>query len=57
VPPVKLRVKGYSSFPEKKQKRLFCFAEGLFNPGFGEADPGGLGARPQQNSALSDFLF
>jgi hypothetical protein len=26
-------------------------------PNFGEADPGGLGACPQQNSTLSSFLL
>jgi hypothetical protein len=41
VPPAKLFVNPFSSFPEKKQKRLFCFAEVLGCPNIGEADPGG----------------
>jgi hypothetical protein len=45
-------------FQKKKQKALFCFAEGYwFDPSLGEADPGGLGACPQQNSTLSHFFF
>jgi hypothetical protein len=35
-------------FRKKKQKALFCFAEGSGNPDLGEADPGGLGACPQR---------
>jgi hypothetical protein len=58
VPPAKLYVKEVSSFPEKKQKRWFCFAEETVGyPNLGEADPGGLGACPQQNSTLRRFLL
>jgi hypothetical protein len=44
-------------FQKKKQKALFRFAEFLGNPNLGEADPGGLGACPQQNAQLSSFLL
>jgi hypothetical protein len=36
-------------FQKKKQKALFCFAEEWGCPNFGEADPGGLGAGPQNS--------
>jgi hypothetical protein len=37
-------------FQKKKQKALFRFAEGFRYPNLGEADPGGLGACPQENN-------
>jgi hypothetical protein len=43
-----------SSFPEKKQKRLFCFAEGYTT--HISAKPT-LGACPQQNTTVSGFFF
>jgi hypothetical protein len=43
-----------SSFPEKKQKRLFCFAEGYTT--HISAKPT-LGACPQQNTTVSGFLL
>jgi hypothetical protein len=35
-------------FQKKKQKALFRFAEGYTQPIIREADPGGLGACPQE---------
>jgi hypothetical protein len=43
---------------QKRSKSVSSASQKVFlNPELGEADPGGLGAYPQQNSTLSHFLL
>jgi hypothetical protein len=45
-------------FPEKEAKSVSSASQKTMgSPKLGEADPGGLGACPQQNSTLSGFFF
>jgi hypothetical protein len=48
----------YSSFSRKRSKKRCSASRKVVGyPNLGEADPGGLGACPQQNSTLSGFLL
>jgi hypothetical protein len=39
---------------QKRSKSVSSASQKVLGPGLGEADPGGLGACPQQKSTLSD---
>jgi hypothetical protein len=58
VPPETTSTSGHLLFPEKEAKSVVPLrGRFLGYPTLGEADPGGLGACPQQNSTSSHFLL
>jgi hypothetical protein len=50
-------MQAFSSFPEKKQKALFRFAEDYRSPKFGEADSGVWGLAPKEFDLMVCFFF
>jgi hypothetical protein len=57
MPPAKLYVKRFFLFQKRSKSVSSASQKTMGYPYLGEADPGGLGACPQQNSTLSGFLL